>query len=88
MGADWLDITAWICGGLCSFRLLADNVFTPLLLEGGALSETVGRLLGIGPGRGIGLLIVLAGILLSVTSGILLCMKSIHRLENGGIYES
>lgn len=68
--------------------LLADNVFTPLLLEGGALSETVGRLLGIGPSRGIGLLIVFAGILLCVTSGILLCMKSIHRLENGGIYES
>lgn len=67
--------------------LLADYVFTPLLLEGGALSENVGKILGTGPGRGIGLLIVLAGVLLCVTSGILLCMKSIRRLENGGAYE-
>lgn len=68
--------------------LLADYFFTPLLLEGGALSENVGAILGIGSGRGIGFLIVLAGILLCVTSVILFCMKSIRNLENGGAYES
>ena len=67
--------------------LLADYVFTPLLLDGGPLSESVGKILGTGPGRGIGLLIILAGLLLCVTSGILLCMKSIRSLENGGLYE-
>ena len=67
--------------------LLADYVFTPLLLDGGPLSESIGKILGTGPGRGIGLLIILAGLLLRVTSGILLCMKSIRSLENGGLYE-
>lgn len=68
--------------------LLADYLFTPLLLPGGALSGNVGKILGVGAGRGIGLLIVLAGILLCVTALILSGMKSIRELENGGIYES
>lgn len=67
--------------------LLADYVFTPFLLDGGALSENAGKILGTGPGRGIGLLIILAGLLLCVTSGLLLCMKSIRGLEHGGPYE-
>lgn len=67
--------------------LLADYVFTPLMLEDGALAKSVGKLLGTGAGRGIGFLIVLAGILLCVTSVILFHMKSIRDLENGGVYE-
>lgn len=67
--------------------LLADYLFTPLLLPGGALSGNVGKVLGVGAGRGIGLLIVLAGILLCITSLILLCMKSIRDLEDGGVYD-
>lgn len=36
---------------------LADRVFIPLLMPGGALADTaVGRLVGVGPGRGIGLM--------------------------------
>lgn len=76
-------VAAYVLSGL-----LADYIFTPLLLEGGALSENVGKILGTGPGRGIGLLIVLAGILLCVTSVILFCMKSIRSLEQRGVYES
>lgn len=68
--------------------LLADYVFTPLLLPNGLLSGSVGKIVGIGAGRGIGFLIVLAGILLCITSAILYCMKSIRELENGGTYES
>lgn len=68
--------------------LLADYVFTPMLLEDGILSGNVGKILGTGQGRGIGLLIVLAGLLLCVTSVMLFCMKSIRNLENGGAYES
>lgn len=67
--------------------LLADYLFTPLLLPGDALSGNVGKVLGVGAGRGIGLLIVLAGILLCITSLILLCMKSIRDLEDGGVYD-
>lgn len=68
--------------------LLADYIFTPLLLKEGALSGNVGKIIGTGPGRGIGFLIVLAGILLCVTSVILFGMKSIRRLENADIYKS
>lgn len=40
---------------------LADKVFGPLLVAGGPLAPTVGRVLGVGPGRGIGLLFVVLG---------------------------
>ena len=42
---------------------LADQVFEPLLAVGGPLADTVGRVTGVGPGRGIGLLFVIMGTL-------------------------
>jgi MFS family permease len=42
---------------------LADSVFEPLLRPGGRLAGSVGRVLGVGPGRGIGLLFLLMGAL-------------------------
>lgn len=42
---------------------LADRVFNPLLVEGGALASSVGRVLGVGAGRGTGLLFMLTGFL-------------------------
>jgi DHA3 family macrolide efflux protein-like MFS transporter len=43
---------------------LAEKVFQPLVSEGGALaSTTLGQLIGIGPGRGTGLLFVVMGLL-------------------------
>ncbi|HWI60823.1 MAG TPA: MFS transporter [Symbiobacteriaceae bacterium] len=42
---------------------LADRVFEPLMAEGGALAPLLGGLLGTGPGRGIGLLFMLMGLL-------------------------
>jgi len=41
---------------------LADRVFRPLLAPGGRLAGSLGRWLGVGPGRGIGLLIVALGL--------------------------
>ncbi|MFZ6027935.1 MAG: MFS transporter [Chloroflexota bacterium] len=40
---------------------LADHVFEPLLMPGGALAGSVGRLIGVGAGRGIGLIFILLG---------------------------
>lgn len=40
---------------------LADRAFAPLLLPGGALAGSLGRVIGTGPGRGIAFLFVLAG---------------------------
>ena len=41
---------------------LTDKVFTPLLNENGSLADNVGKVIGVGPGRGIGLLLILLGI--------------------------
>lgn len=49
--------------GFLSAGPLADYVFKPLLIPGGRLAGSAGRLLGVGPGRGIGLLyLTLAGL--------------------------
>ncbi|HYO14196.1 MAG TPA: MFS transporter [Thermoanaerobaculia bacterium] len=48
----------FLCGGP-----LADYVFQPLLAPGGPLAGSVGRVLGVGPGRGIGLIYVTLAVL-------------------------
>lgn len=63
---------------------LADYVFVPLLAEGGALTNSVGKVIGVGSGRGIGLLIIVAGILLAFTAIILYRIKFVRELENRG----
>jgi MFS transporter, DHA3 family, macrolide efflux protein len=40
---------------------LADRVFEPLMAANGALASSVGQIMGVGPGRGIGLLFVIIG---------------------------
>jgi MFS transporter, DHA3 family, macrolide efflux protein len=42
---------------------LVDNVFKPLMLEGGALAGSLGPIFGVGPSRGTGLLISLIGLM-------------------------
>ncbi len=42
---------------------LADLVFMPMLSEGGVLANTfIARIVGVGPGRGIGLIFIIAGL--------------------------
>jgi MFS family permease len=60
---------------------LSDFVFRPLLSEGGALAGTVGRVIGIGSGRGIGLLIILEGFILVVFAIILPRNKALSQLK-------
>lgn len=67
--------------------VLADYLFTPLLLPGGALAGTVGTVFGVGAGRGIGFLITMAGLILCVTAVLLYGVKSIRGLEKGSSYE-
>ena len=50
---------------------LADRVFEPLMAVNGPLASSIGRIIGIGPGRGISFMFVLIGIflmLLTITS--------------------
>ncbi|MDY0322924.1 MAG: MFS transporter [Candidatus Carbobacillus sp.] len=60
--------------------LLADHVFNPLLEQGGLLASSVGRVIGTGPGRGIGLMFIIAGILVIVMALITSGVRSIHTL--------
>jgi DHA3 family macrolide efflux protein-like MFS transporter len=61
---------------------LADQVFEPLMQEGGALASTVlGSVLGTGPGRGIGLIYVLSGMLVILISAVAYLNPRIRRLE-------
>lgn len=64
--------------------IIADFLFTPLLVDGGALANSVGKIIGTGSGRGIGFLIMIAGVLLSITSVVLYNMKSVKKLEHRG----
>jgi MFS transporter, DHA3 family, macrolide efflux protein len=59
---------AFLCAGP-----LADLVFEPLLLEGGALASTLGHVVGTGPGRGMGLLFITLGLVpvIAATAGLL-----------------
>jgi len=40
---------------------LADRVFEPLMAAGGTLSGSIGQFIGVGPGRGIGLMLIVMG---------------------------
>lgn len=61
---------------------LADRLAEPLMAPGGALAQTVlGSLLGTGPGRGIGLVFVLAGLLLAAASAVALATPHIRHVE-------
>ena len=62
--------------------VLADRVFNPWLVEGGALADTfVGRWIGVGNGRGIGLMMICSGILLIAASALAFANPRIRNLE-------
>lgn len=62
--------------------ILADNIFNPLLVEGGALASTIGRVIGTGQGRGIGLLFIISGMMVVLLAIITYKNKSIKLYEN------
>ena len=63
--------------------ILADKVFNPLLTEGGRLANTfVGKWIGVGAGRGIGLMIICSGFLLITISAIAYANPRIRNIES------
>jgi MFS transporter, DHA3 family, macrolide efflux protein len=58
------DMTVWLALslGYLTAGPLADQLFGPLLVAGGPLADSVGRIIGVGPGRGIGLLFIVMGL--------------------------
>jgi MFS family permease len=60
---------------------LADRVFNPLLLPGGALADTVGRVIGVGPGRGIGLMFMTFGVLTLLSVAVVYACRPVRNVE-------
>ncbi len=69
-------IAAYLVSGL-----LSDRIFVPALEDGGALAGTVGRIIGTGGGRGIGLLVMLSGLGLAAASPLVSKSRSIRQME-------
>ncbi|HSF39390.1 MAG TPA: MFS transporter [Thermoanaerobaculia bacterium] len=62
---------------------LTDRVFRPLLVAGGPLADTVvGRLLGVGPGRGVGLMFICLALLNLLAVGIASLSPRLRHLES------
>jgi len=60
---------------------LAERVFEPLMAQGGRLASIFGPLIGVGPGRGIGLMFVVAGTLYMLCASVILIHSRIRRVE-------
>ncbi|HEU0014925.1 MAG TPA: MFS transporter [Longimicrobium sp.] len=60
---------------------LAERVFEPLMAPGGALQGTVGRVMGTGAGRGIGLMYVVIGLFVLAATAVLSLNPRVRRLE-------
>lgn len=61
---------------------LADKVFNPLLVEGGKLSGSLGRIMGVGPGRGIGLIYLVLGVLILIATLIAYSYTHLRNVED------
>ena len=64
-----------VCG------ILADHVFEPVMLENGRFAASIGKVIGTGEGRGIGLMLILAGLLMVAVAFVLGNRKSIREIE-------
>jgi hypothetical protein len=61
---------------------LADKIFGPALAAGGSLAGSVGRVVGVGPGRGIGLLFIVMGALIVAAAVAAYANPRIRRVED------
>lgn len=62
---------------------LGDFIFTPLLESGGLLADSIGKIIGTGEGRGLALLIILSGFLMSLVSIFLGKNPKVKSLKQG-----
>jgi hypothetical protein len=61
---------------------LADHVFEPLMAINGPLTGSIGKIIGVGQGRGIGLLFVGMGLLLALVTAISYLSSRLRRVED------
>lgn len=67
---------------------LADHVFEPLMAPRGPLAQTMGRILGVGSGRGVALLFVVLGCLLALTAIAGFLYPPLLRVEENDLEEN
>ncbi|MQA18277.1 MFS transporter [Rugamonas rivuli] len=67
--------------GYCLAGPLAEHLFEPMLTQGGALAGSVGLVIGTGPGRGIGLMFIVLGLLMAAVAVAAYCIKAIRQVE-------
>jgi MFS family permease len=60
---------------------LADFVFNPLLVDTGPLADTLGTIIGTGPSRGIGLMLMIVGVVLALIALIIPRLRSVGALQ-------
>jgi DHA3 family macrolide efflux protein-like MFS transporter len=60
---------------------LADRLFNPLFMEGGALANSLGQVIGTGAGRGTGFLFILLGGLISLVSILALSYPALRKMD-------
>jgi len=60
---------------------LADRIFEPLMAEEGVLASSAGAIIGVGPGRGIGLLYIVLGIISLVVTTIAYLYPRLREVE-------
>lgn len=61
---------------------LASKVFQPMLQQGGILADSIGILIGIGPGRGMALMFIILGLLVLGIALVSWLSPTIHLLED------
>lgn len=72
-----LSIFAYLVAGP-----LVDQILEPMLAPGGLLADSIGQVIGVGPGRGIGFLFILIGILNIVATLFAYQEPRLRRLED------
>lgn len=60
---------------------LADQVFEPGLAAGGRWASSVGSIFGVGPGRGIAVILVISGVLSVLTAAVALLYRPLRDLD-------
>lgn len=60
---------------------LADRVFEPLLAEGGLLADGLGQIIGVGVGRGIGLLYIILGLMILLATLVAYLYPRLRQVE-------
>jgi len=68
--------------------LLADTLFNPWLEQGGELAESVGTLIGVGPGRGIGFLFIISGLFVVMIALITSQVAAVRALDQSAQHKT